>query len=246
MANTPNYRSDEKPGSKAEAEGKARASVFPADRQGKDQPQARTTPDQPEATGLDDAATAGPGQINRNRKSNTERSEAAQANAPKATRASPAAQDSHIDAATPHAANHANADRGAGAAPPAAPTAPAAERELPNLTFTAPRVTLDTHPDTAARAPAGATGTANLTSHLNDPAMRRNTQVDAQSGISPLTRDGATPGDESARLQQDASAADARARRKGMDPRGDVQAWHQAEENRQSDLPGSPRKDLPA
>jgi hypothetical protein len=138
----------------------------------------------------------------------------------------------------------------------------------PNLMFNTPRAPLDSDPDQHLVPPPGA---ATLTSHLNDPAMRRRsspagnaqpgprsahqstprsatgptTQSTTRSDVSPLARDAATPADELARLAQEASAADLRGRRSGMEPRGDVEKWHQAEENRQSDLPGSPRKDLP-
>ena len=129
---------------------------------------------------------------------------------------------------------------------------PPGSADAPNLMFSTPRAPLDSDPDQRHAPAPGAAGNATLTSHLNDPAMRRRPAAPAdgappvsRSDISPLARDAATPADEHARLQQEAAAADARARHGGMAPRGDVEKWHQAEENRQSDLPGSPRKDLP-
>jgi hypothetical protein len=97
---------------------------------------------------------------------------------------------------------------------------------------------------------ATTTRNSNLTSHINDPAMRRappgSTAREAEGGVhsdvSPLARDGATPAHEDARRAQDAHDADQRARLKGLTPREDVQGWHQAEGERQSDLPGRPRK----
>jgi hypothetical protein len=127
-----------------------------------------------------------------------------------------------------------------------------APKAQPSLTFAQQRTPLENNP--AARALladlAEATGDANLTSHLNDPAMRRAPPAGpapgsvgaSHSDLSPLARDGATPADEDAKRAQDLHDADQRGRLKGLAPRADVEGWHQAEEERQSDLPGQPRK----
>jgi hypothetical protein len=249
-----NHRSEQKPGSaSARSPGpQARRDAAASGKPDSGEPGISSRrPDQPAPSGTGMDAAVGPGEIARHDKSNTERSEAMQnaasghAHAPGAT-----------NLANVHAANKVNAD--ASAAPTsqgAVPSSPpgAGDASMPNLFFTAPRVEPESNP--AARTPPPAsTGNANLTSHLNDPAMRRSPAQASQSpgaalgshsDVSPLARDAATPLDESTRLKQEAAAADARARRTGIDPRGDVAAWHQAEENRQSDLPGRPRTDLP-
>ena len=98
------------------------------------------------------------------------------------------------------------------------------------------------------------TGDAQLTSHLNDPALRRQPLAEgepamgedneltgsAHSDLSPLASAGATPADEAARLARDAGAADERARRKGLAPRPEIDAWNKSEaaleKERQKDL----------
>ncbi|MDB5807542.1 MAG: hypothetical protein JWN73_4864 [Betaproteobacteria bacterium] len=124
------------------------------------------------------------------------------------------------------------------------------EKRRPGLSFAQGRAALDSSPAERPPAHGEAAGNANLTSHLNDPVMRRtppgSTAREAEggshSGVSPLSRDGVTPAHEKAKLAQDAHDADQRGRLKGLTPREDVQGWHQAEEERQSDLPGRPRK----
>ncbi|HEX4325258.1 MAG TPA: hypothetical protein VH105_00490 [Burkholderiales bacterium] len=124
-----------------------------------------------------------------------------------------------------------------------------APKAQPSLSFAQQRTPLDNNPAERGDAP-DVSGDANLTSHLNDPAMRRvppagpapESTGASHSGISPLARDGATPADEDARRARDLHDADQRGRLKGLAPRADVEGWHQAEEERQSDLPGKPRK----
>jgi hypothetical protein len=134
------------------------------------------------------------------------------------------------------------------AQPPASNTGMESAAGPDNLFFTAPRPPVGNDPTSRVASPATESRT-HLTSHVNDPAMRRDPADaagrGAHSAISPLARDGATPLDEDARLRQEAADADERARLKGINPRADVTAWHQAEENRQGDLPGRPRADLP-
>jgi len=110
---------------------------------------------------------------------------------------------------------------------------------LPNLVFAAPRAQLDTRPadPKPAREPAG-TGDANLTSHVNDAAMRRKPPRESGNGAvgashsdaSPLTRSSAAPLHEDARRRQDAEAADLRARRRNLPHRKDVEDWREFEE----------------
>jgi len=123
------------------------------------------------------------------------------------------------------------------------------EKQQPSLSFAQGRLPLDTSP---AQRPElrDATGDANLTAHINDPAMRRappgSTAPEAVGGghsdVSPLARDGATPAHEDAKRARDMHDADQRGRLKGLKPRDDVQDWHTAEGERQSDLPGRPRQ----
>ena len=110
---------------------------------------------------------------------------------------------------------------------------------LPNLVFAAPRAQLDTHPaDAVNPQEAGGNGDSNLTSQVNDAAMRRkprrepgNTAASgSHSDTSPLTQGGAAPLHEEARRRQDAEAADLRARRKDLPHRKDVEDWREFEE----------------
>jgi hypothetical protein len=108
----------------------------------------------------------------------------------------------------------------------------------PNLTFTAPRTPLDSTPPDPAAPAAGAvvTGDANLTPHINDPAMRRapppadggNQAVGgSHSDLSPLAKVFSAPVDEETRHRLNAEAADLRARHHDLPPRGDVEAWQE-------------------
>jgi len=127
-----------------------------------------------------------------------------------------------------------------------------APKAQPSLSFAQQRTPLENNPATqrAAADLAEMPGDANLTSHLNDPAMRRAPPTGpapgsvgaSHSDLSPLARDGATPADEDARRAQDLHDADQRGRLKGLAPRADVDAWREAEKEQQSDLPGQPRK----
>lgn len=241
---TGNFRSGQKPGRAAERTSRpqARGQADGAAEQAASR-SARAGQPPPSDTGMEGVDDVG--ELKRHHKSNTDKSEAMQ---------NAAARHGHAPAthapANVHGANKANAD-----ASTAAGGGPAPAPLQPNLTFTAPRVAPEAGPAAHPPLPAGTTGNANLTSHINDPAMRRapprggaGGAPASPSGISPLARDGATPADEDARLKQDAAAADERGRlrsRGGLAPREDVKAWHQAEENRQSDLPGKPRADLP-
>ncbi|HEY4372898.1 MAG TPA: hypothetical protein VGN52_13300 [Burkholderiales bacterium] len=129
----------------------------------------------------------------------------------------------------------------------AEPEAAHEEKKRPSLSYAQPRTPLDRNPEDRAR-PEAITGNANLTNHdANDPALRRvpdggAPEAGGRSGVSPLARDGATPQDEDQRRARDMHDADQRGRLKGIAPRADVEAWHQAEEARQGDLPGRPRK----
>jgi len=127
-----------------------------------------------------------------------------------------------------------------------------APKAQPSLSFAQQRTPPDNNPAVQG-VPADLAempGDANLTSHLNDPAMRRAPPTGpapdsvgaSHSGISPLSRDGATPADEDAKRSQDLHDADQRGRLKGLAPRADVEAWRESEKEQQSDLPGQPRK----
>jgi hypothetical protein len=111
---------------------------------------------------------------------------------------------------------------------------------MPNLTFAAPRAQLDTSPAESAlpEKDAELTGDANLTTHLNDPAMRRapppadggNDAVgSSHSDLSPLAKDSSAPIDEETRRRQEFEAADLRGRRHDLPPRADVEAWQEIE-----------------
>jgi len=112
---------------------------------------------------------------------------------------------------------------------------------MPNLTFTAPRPQLDTRPADPAvpdQLDTEATGDANLTPHVNDPAMRRAPPASgidpdgvggSHSDLSPLGKDSSAPIDEETRRRQEADAADVRARRHDIPPRQDIEDWQEAQ-----------------
>lgn len=121
------------------------------------------------------------------------------------------------------------------------------EKAEPSLSYAQPRAPLDQSPQERA-AVGGSAGNANMTNHdLNDPALRRTPdssrpEAGGRSATGPLARDEATPSHEDNRRARDMHDADQRGRLKGVAPRNDVEAWHQAEEERQGDLPGKPRQ----